>query len=63
MSKDVHKCKGGDNCHEENHLCRIAMKDRDFGRVREIVRGAEYYCKNCGRAAHKAENLCHPSKI
>ena len=62
MSKAVHQCKGGANCHEDNHLCRIVIQ-KDFERVREIVRDAQYYCKNCGRAARHEENLCQPASI
>ncbi|MBF0216741.1 MAG: hypothetical protein HQL30_07100 [Candidatus Omnitrophica bacterium] len=58
----VKLCKGGDNCHEANHLCKIVVSG-DMGRVKEIVKGAEYYCLNCGRAARSKENLCKPSKI
>ncbi len=63
MSSDnVHRCKPGEQCHEENHLCRIILR-KDLGRVMELVRDAQYYCKNCGRAARDAGNLCSPSKI
>jgi hypothetical protein len=62
MTKAVTKCKGGDNCHEANHLCRIVIQG-DFGRVKEIVRDAQFYCKKCGRAARLEENLCDPSRI
>ncbi len=62
MSKDVHTCKGGSDCHEENHLCKIVTR-QEFDRVREIVRDAIYYCKKCGRAAHKEDNLCRPARI
>ena len=62
MSKDTHSCKGDSDCHEENHLCKIVTRD-EFDRVREIVKDVRYYCKRCGRAAHKEENLCRPSRI
>ncbi|MDF1526551.1 MAG: hypothetical protein RRA15_04830 [bacterium] len=62
MSKDVHKCKGSDSCHEENHMCKIVIR-QEFDRVREIVRDSEYYCKLCGRAAHNEANLCKPARI
>ena len=60
--KYTHQCKGSQNCHMENHLCQIAAR-RDIGRVKELVKDSQYYCKNCGRAAHARENLCNPSKI
>ena len=62
MSKDVYSCKGGSDCHQENHLCRIVVR-KEFDRVREIVKDAEYYCKNCGRAAGNEDNLCRPARI
>jgi len=62
MSKDVHKCKDGDDSHEKNHMCKIVIR-KEFDRVREIVKDARYYCKNCGRAAHEEANLCKPSRI
>ena len=62
MSKDIRTCKGGSDCHEENHLCRIVVR-KEFDQDRDIVRDAKYYCKKCGRAAHIEENLCRPARI
>lgn len=62
MSENVHRCGTVQRCHEENHLCRIILR-KDLGRIRDLVRDSQFYCKNCGRAAHDAENLCNPSKI
>ena len=62
MSKDVHKCQGGDSCHDENHLCKIVIR-QEFDRVRVIVKDACFYCKRCGRAACNEENLCRPARI
>ena len=63
MSKNsIHQCKGGKDCHEENHLCRIAVK-KDLERVRKVVKEAVYFCKKCGRSARLEEHLCKPSKI
>ena len=63
MSNDgLKQCKGGNNCHEINHLCQIVAK-RDMGRVKELVKDAKFFCKNCGRAAGNRENLCNPSSI
>ncbi len=58
----THKCAGSENCHKKNHLCQIIL-ERDLGRVKELVKEAKYFCKNCGRAAHAKDNLCNPSKI
>ncbi|MDD4012832.1 MAG: hypothetical protein PHW14_01390 [Candidatus Omnitrophica bacterium] len=60
--KYTHECKGSESCHTKNHLCQIIVQ-RDLGRIKELVRDARYYCKNCGRAAHDMNNLCNPSKI
>ena len=56
------QCKGGASCHEENHLCRIIIR-KDLEKIKKLVKEAQYYCKNCGRAAARAENLCAPSRI
>lgn len=58
----VHKCGNSQNCHEENHACRIIIR-KDLGRIKEIVKDSQFFCKNCGRAAHDKGNLCNPSKI
>jgi hypothetical protein len=58
----VQRCHSSQDCHEKNHLCRLIVK-RDLGRIKELVRDARFYCKNCGRAAREKENLCNPSKI
>lgn len=62
MGEAVHRCHTPEQCHEENHLCRIIIR-KDLGRIRELVKDAQYYCKNCGRAARDDHNLCNPSKI
>ena len=58
----VRQCKGGENCHEENHLCKIAAR-KVIDRIRKIVKGAEYFCRKCGRAASLEKHLCKPSAI
>ena len=60
--KYTHACKGSSNCHAKNHLCQIIL-ERDLDRVKKLIKGAEYFCKNCGRAAKSKDNLCNPSKI
>ena len=62
LKNEVLNCKGDQNCHEENHLCRIIIR-KDLGRIKELVKDANFFCKNCGRASHNQENLCNPSKI
>jgi len=58
----VHKCHSAQQHHEENHLCRVVVR-QDMDRVRKIVKDATYFCKNCGRAANAEDNLCKPAKI
>jgi len=60
--EETKHCRGPQDCHARNHLCQIVAQ-RDLGRVKELVKDAQYYCKNCGRAARSEENLCNPSKI
>ena len=56
------QCKGTHDNHEENHICQIVSR-RDLGRVKELVKDSKFFCKNCGRTAHNADNLCNSSKI
>jgi hypothetical protein len=58
----VHRCHSSQQCHEENHICRIIIR-KDLGRIKELVKDTQFYCKNCGRAAHEKDNLCNPAKI
>ncbi len=58
----VHKCHSAQQHHDENHLCRVVVR-QDMERVRKIVKDARFFCKNCGRAANAEENLCNPAKI
>jgi len=46
----------------ENHLCEL-VRNRQMVKVAELSRDAKYMCQICGRAAKKAENLCHPVEI
>jgi hypothetical protein len=50
------------NCREghDKHICQL--KD-DLEKVKKLVKGAEYVCKSCGRAAKNEENLCNPTKL
>ena len=61
-NNDVQQCRGSQDCHAKNHICQIIIQ-KDLGRIKELVKDARFYCKNCGRAAHSEENLCNPSKI
>jgi len=59
---NIKRCDGSQDCHTKNHMCQIIIR-KDLGRIKEIVKDARFYCKNCGRAAHSEENLCNSSKI
>ena len=46
-------------------MCKLAekgMPKKKFAKYSEIVGGAEYICKKCGRAAASKSNLCKPEK-
>lgn len=56
-------CKGGDQCKSRVHLCNFIENMNDDEKVRSVVRGAIYYCKNCGRSAREERHLCRPCRI
>ncbi|MFA6079277.1 MAG: hypothetical protein WC779_05990 [Candidatus Omnitrophota bacterium] len=62
MDNNIKHCSGSQDCHTKNHICQIIIQ-KDLGRIKEIVRDSQFFCKNCGRAAHSEENLCNPSRI
>jgi hypothetical protein len=45
--------------HHEKHLCSYVTW-ATLDEYRPLVRNAAFVCKQCGRAAAKAENLCDP---
>jgi predicted amidophosphoribosyltransferase len=48
----------------EKHLCKMIVGDQeDIENIKPLVNNPKYICKNCGRAANKAENLCAPEKL
>ena len=52
-------------CGEDHgqHMCQLVKAETPIEELREIVSGARYICKNCGRAAAEEENLCAPEKL
>jgi hypothetical protein len=48
----------------QNHMCMLMtnplMDNTEFEGIKELARGAEFICKNCGRSAKHEENLCNP---
>lgn len=47
-----------------NHLCDMAKRGEvTLEQMKSLVRGGQYICRQCGRVAIKASNLCHPSPL
>lgn len=56
-------CATGD--HDE-HLCYLQFKGYHYSNqaeYKELVADAQYLCRNCGRTAARAENLCAPERL
>jgi len=51
-------CKGD----HQGHLC-VLVSNKDFDRIRQLVREPKYICFNCGRVADSAQNLCNPMPL
>jgi len=49
----------------ENKLCALACCEcrTNLAELRPLVKNAKYICKECGRAAANADNLCHPEPL
>ena len=60
--KYLKECKGGEDCRNERHLCKIAGTNDDE-LIRTLVKEARYFCRKCGRSAHNETNLCKPIEI
>lgn len=54
------------NCDPEKHnehLCFLQYEGYHYGHKAEykaLVQDAQYICRNCGRTAKRAANLCDP---
>ncbi len=44
-------------------LVKEGVHKEDLKAYRELLRGAKYVCKKCGRAAAKSKCLCKATKI
>jgi len=55
-------CGGDEDCTDESHLCKVAKKG-DLTRIIELVRGARFVCRKCGRATRDEQFLCKPISI
>jgi hypothetical protein len=50
----------------DKHLCYLTNLDfhnDNAEEYRELVKEPQFFCKNCGRAAAKEQNLCNPVKM
>jgi hypothetical protein len=50
----------------ENHLCllqNIGYIKANFEKYKRLVQDAKFVCKDCGRVAARADNLCSPEKL
>jgi hypothetical protein len=50
----------------EQHLCffqNIGLLKEKLEEYKNLVRGAKYVCKDCGRTAVDEKNLCFPEKL
>lgn len=50
----------------EAHLCvakNVGFIKNNLEQYKEYVRNPAFVCKQCGRAAAKAENLCDPDSL
>ena len=45
------------------HLCYMVESSVDIDSYKRLVKDAKFICRDCGRAAAKAENLCSPVKL
>ncbi len=63
---DVSTPQHNEQCTDEQHsqhLCFLQYEGFHFGHRKEykaLVQHAEHLCRNCGRTAGKAANLCDP---
>ncbi|MEN6386853.1 MAG: hypothetical protein ABFD79_16860 [Phycisphaerales bacterium] len=50
----------------DKHLCYLVnlnFQNSNAEDYKQLVKKAEYMCKNCGRVAENEKNLCNPVKI
>ncbi|MGD0330030.1 MAG: hypothetical protein ABSB40_06235 [Nitrososphaeria archaeon] len=47
----------------EKHLCKMVEDKVPTEKLKPLAKNAKYICKDCGRAAGKAENLCSPEPL
>jgi hypothetical protein len=42
-------------------LLEMGVDAKDY--FKRLVKGARFFCRKCGRAAAKGQNLCEPEKL
>jgi hypothetical protein len=50
----------------DKHLCylnNLEFQKNNQKEYKELVKNAQHYCENCGRAAASEKNLCKPIKL
>jgi hypothetical protein len=50
----------------DKHLCyltNIEFQKNNPKAYKELVKDAQFFCENCGRAAANEKNLCKPKKL
>ena len=50
----------------DRHMCylvNLGFHTQHKAPFKKLIKGAQFYCKNCGRAAAHAENLCNPEPL
>ena len=50
----------------DKHLCylnNLRFQTSNPEDYKALIKNAEYYCQNCGRAAASSKNLCKPVKL
>jgi len=54
------------NAGHQNHLCHLMYNGfhlKNPEDYKATVQDAQYRCQNCGRTAHREQNLCSPIKL
>jgi hypothetical protein len=44
----------------DKHLCKIFESGASVEQWKELVSKGKYFCRQCGRVAARAENICDP---
>ena len=49
-----------DPTNHDQHMCMLVAKRTPVEDLKVLAKDAKYICKNCGRAAAEAKNICAP---